>query len=135
MISIIPPIRGIDDWGSGEYGASRGNRIHNGIDILCPAGSAVLSRTDGIVTKIGYPYRLDQKGRSHYRYVEVTTGTDRFRYFYVKPTVTTGCKVLNGSMLGTSQSLLPIYPGIQDHVHFEIKLEDDSFVNPKDYSY
>jgi hypothetical protein len=41
MITIIPPIRGFDKYGSGAFGASRGGRPHKGDDIACYKGSAV----------------------------------------------------------------------------------------------
>ena len=52
-------VRGTDKWGSGHYGAKRGTRLHNGIDIVADYGSDVVSPIDGTVTRISYPYSND----------------------------------------------------------------------------
>lgn len=140
---IIPPIRGIDAHGSGSFGASRGKgRVHNGIDIACMPGSLVLSLSAGRVTKIGYPYsQKDEKEvplaqrekfrkKKALRYVEVTTGNERYRYFYVAPKVALGDEVRAFDCLGVVSDITAIYPGITPHFHFEIKNEENLFLNP-----
>lgn len=132
MISRLPIIRGRDSQGAGYYGASRGNRRHNGIDccsnageerILLP-GDPVRAMNDGMVTKLGYPYADDLS----YRYVQVTDAKGRdHRYFYVLPTVEIGDRVQQGDMLGTLQELT--YEGIEQHYHFEVKYRG-SFLDP-----
>lgn len=121
MILIEPPQRGTDKHGSGAYKASRGSRTHNGIDIACYKGSIILSPNAGIVTKIGYPYSPDNAKKGHLRYVQVTEmGKYRCRYFYVDPSVRLGQDIRPGDELGVSQGLLEIYPGITDHIHYEV---------------
>lgn len=129
---IIPPIRQNDSHGSGAFGASRGGRTHNGVDIACYAGSRILSMTEGVVTKFGYPYNPSHPKKGHYRYVEVTHDGLRYRYFYVSPTVSVGDEIKRGDQLGIAQGLLKLYPGITDHVHFEIKQKDGRYVDPTD---
>lgn len=129
---IKAPIRGDDKHGSGVFGAPRGNRTHKGVDIACYEGSEVLSVTDGFITKIGYPYDPNDNKKGHLRYVQVTSGNLDFRYFYVHPTVSIGDKVIKGDMLGITQGLLKVYPGITDHFHFEVK-EGDEHINPMNF--
>lgn len=50
MIKIIPSVRGQDQQGSGEYGAPRGNRKHNGVDFSCLPKSKKLAVSAGEVT-------------------------------------------------------------------------------------
>lgn len=129
---IRAPIRGDDKHGSGAYGASRGSRKHNGVDIACYKGSEVLSINDGKVTKIGYPYDPNDSKKGHLRYVQVTSGDYYFRYFYVHPTVSVGDRVMKDDMLGITQGLLDVYPGITDHFHFEVK-QGSEYINPMNF--
>lgn len=126
-------IRGQDRHGAGYFGAPRGKRTHNGVDIVCRAGDAVTAFCDGTVTKLGYPYSPQDPKKGHLRYVEVTDiEGNRCRYFYVKRSVSMGDRVRRGDLLGVAQGLTEIYKGITDHYHFEIKLPAPSkkFIYP-----
>ncbi len=127
MLKAILPKRNQDSWGAGHYGASRGNRTHNGIDYECPPGSQICSLTSGIVTKLGYPYGDDLS----FRYVEITGALGlRWRYFYVQPGVSMNDIVERGQVIGTSQSLDKRYRGITEHIHLEVK-DGDNYLNPE----
>lgn len=117
MIKVIPPTRN-DKYGSGYYGAPRGNRTHQGIDLAAQVGSSVLSNIAGKVTKLGYAYTDDPS----YRYVQVTSaeGLD-YRFFYVEPGVELGDTVRVDDELGVVQNLGRRYDGITPHIHFEVK--------------
>ena len=131
-MKVIAPVRDHDTFGSGLFGASRdgGKRTHSGIDFACYPGSIVLACSSGTVTKLGYPYGDDP----YYRYVEVTDhDLRRFRYFYVKPTVSMNQMIIKGGALGTSQELNRRYVGITEHVHLEIKDQNDEFLDPGEY--
>ena len=126
MISVVCPPRRTDQQGSGHYGASRGQRKHNGVDYACYPDSIVLSNVNGIVTKLGYPYASDLS----YRYVQITcieTGLSH-RYFYVEPAVNKGDHIKIGDAIGASQELH--YSGIVQHIHYEIKDSDGNYVDP-----
>jgi|10_taG_2_1085330.scaffolds.fasta_scaffold24582_4 murein DD-endopeptidase MepM/ murein hydrolase activator NlpD len=128
---ITAPIRESDKFGSGFYGASRdgGKRIHKGIDYACYPGSLVYAHVGGIITKLGYPYG-DNLG---FRYVQVTDSNTNFRlrYFYVEPMVSLNQVVSAQHVIGRSQSLNDRYPGITEHVHFEITDEKGRIVDPE----
>ncbi|WP_272962288.1 M23 family metallopeptidase [Alcanivorax jadensis] len=117
--------RGSDGFGSGHFGASRGGRSHSGFDLLCDAGVPLCSPVAGTVTKVGYPYGDDLS----YRYVQVSAGGYDFRTFYIEPSVAVGDKVDKCSVIGTGQSLGKRYPGIPNHIHFEIK-KAGKYVDP-----
>lgn len=133
MITVMLQKRGSDDFGSGEFGASRGARIHRGIDYTAPAGAAVLSPVDGKVTKLGYPYASDLQ----FRYVEVTdTAGARHRLFYVSPDVVVGVAVCRGDKIGVAQDIAGKYNTperkMKNHVHYEIIVGGD-YVNPEEF--
>jgi peptidoglycan LD-endopeptidase LytH len=112
--------RGHDDYGSGEFGASRdgGGRRHEGVDYVSTPGQSVTAPISGYVTKVGYPY----DGDSQLRYVEISNPALRYtaRAFYVSPSVREGDAVQLGDVIGTAASLQRRYGGITDHVHLEI---------------
>jgi len=114
-------IRGHDRHGYGHYGAPRKGRKHTGIDIICHKNEAVVAFEDGEITKIGYPYDPDDPKKGHLRYVEVTVDSgDRYRYFYVDAFFCVGDLVERGDIIGYAQGLSDIYPGISEHIHFEV---------------
>lgn len=120
-------IRGQDNWGSGAFGASRGSRKHNGIDLIQVPGEVFYALSGGIVTKLGYPYGDDLS----YRYVEVTDSEGaRWRYFYIEPSVKVGDKIEAYQEIGIVQELGTRYKGITEHVHLEIILKDGTFLDP-----
>ncbi len=126
-------LRGTDEYGSGEYQAPRGHRLHNGVDPCVSPGDPIKSLTYGTVSKIGWCYGWDKyPDRKHLRYVQVTLDGNDFRYFYCKPTAAQGDNIQPGDELGIAHDLQPFYPGITDHYHFEIIGPDGEFVNPAD---
>jgi len=135
MLFVKTPRRGVDHYGSGAYLASRGGRLHNGVDFAAFPGSDCLSLTAGKVTKIGFPYRYDAANpeKAKYRYVEVTFLEKRLRYFYLNPAVSLGDRVNAGDVLGAVQDLSITYKEITPHVHFEIKDGSGNFIDPDIY--
>lgn len=128
-------IRGQDSWGAGHYGASRdgGKRLHKGVDYVNHFGETVEAFEAGEVTKIGFPYSQKNAKKRHLRYVELRiTPAIVHRYFYVEALVQAGQMVKAGEILGWAQDLKKIYPGIVQHVHFEIK-KNGRFIDPMEY--
>lgn len=118
--------RKCDGHGCGHFGASRGSREHNGIDLRCQPKTPVYSPIAGTVTKIGYTYRDDRS----FRYVQVSDGGYDFRVFYVSPMVRVGQQVCRKSIIGEAQDLNPRYQGITPHVHLEIKNAAGEYIDP-----
>ena len=124
-------IRGCDPLGCGNFQASRtgpaGPYPHAGADYSSQPGQDVHAAVDGTVTRLGYPYG----NSNYYRYVEVTSPNGEVvKHFYVSPSVSAGAKVNAGDVIGTAQSFQPRYPGITDHVHIEIR-KNNQLVNPE----
>ena len=134
MISATLPKRGVDAWGDGAFGASRGHRKHKGIDYACYPGTEIRCDKVGVVSKLGYPYSDDLA----YRYVEVTTTNRlRHRYFYVEPRVKVGDLIRKGQVIGESQDISSRYrdpgkPPMINHVHYEVLEQDGTPVDPED---
>lgn len=131
---ITPAIRGYDKQGAGHYHAPRGKRLHDGVDFVCEHHEEIKSFTAGVVTKIGYPYDPGNIYKGHLRYVEVTDKIGfRCRYFYILPHVSIGDTAQAGDVLGASQRLTKIYPGITQHFHFEVMVKSSKLINPHEY--
>jgi len=126
-------VRGTDRWGSGDYYATRGDRHHNGVDIVVKPGQHVRPLVGGKVTKIGFPYPPSAPG-GYLRYVQVTDDHGfELRYFYVMPSVIVGQHVTTESIIGVAENLTSLYEGITDHYHFEVLMNINGkkvFVNP-----
>ena len=103
---IIPPLRGKDEWGSGHYLASRGDRIHKGIDIACYPSSTLLADFDAQVIRVGYPYSKHGK-KGYLRLVELAVDAQtRVKYMYIYPSVSPGQFVKKGDELGIVVNLV-----------------------------
>ena len=134
MIAIYPPVRREDKHGKGYYLAPRTYGKHRGIDFNCVKGSKIATPNSGEVTKIGYPYDPRDKDKSHLRYVQITErGKYRCRYFYVSPLLSLGTTVNPGDIIGITQGLLKVYPGINDHFHYEVIEGTDNYLDPQKY--
>ena len=138
--TVAPPInvanptghelRGEDAYGAGFYGASRaaGARRHRGADYMAEPGEIVRAPISGVVERIGFAYRGDER----YRYVELASEdqTRDVRVLYVGPTVQLGAFVRAGEPIGRAQDLSARYPrGITNHVHVEMR-ENGALADP-----
>ncbi len=125
-------LRGEDLYGAGAFGASRsgGTRRHRGADYVAEPGELVRAPISGVVQRIGYAYRGDQR----YRYVELSSEdlTRDVRVLYVGPLVELGALVRAGEPIGRAQDLSRRYPrGITNHVHVEMR-ENGALADPAD---
>lgn len=122
MISCTgKPIRGIDDWGSGAYGASRGGaRIHLGADFECTPGQHVVMPITGTVIRVANPYlNSDFSG--------LLIGNDQItlKMFYFLPDLSLiGQTVPKGRYIGMAQDISTRYEGMIPHIHVQIESVD-----------
>lgn len=119
-------VRKCDGHGCGHWRASRGQRLHHGVDLACVPGTVVTSPLRGAVTKLGIVYADDH----HWRYVQVSSGGYDFRIFYLDPLVEEGEQVCFGKALGKAQRLGGRYESITEHLHFEIKNSRGEHIDP-----
>lgn len=113
-----------DSRGDGHFGASRGRRIHNGLDITTIPGSAVYCPIEGLVKRVAYPYGTSRRnvrwtgcvieGIGLYRGYEV-------KIFYMQPFMI-GEFVSPNEIIGKAQAISKKYsPSMIDHLHVEVR--------------
>jgi len=116
--------------------------LHKGIDLACYPNTRITLALIGIesvgkVTKIGMPYEDNQRteyNETLYKYVQVTTPSNiNVRLFYITPQVEVGQFINADDVLGVVQNLQPIYPGITNHIHVEVKSGNGNYLDPKHY--
>lgn len=108
----------IDQEGSGEYGASRGKRLHNGVDYVCEEGQPIVAPFDMRIVRESIP-RIGSRMSG----IAWQRGKSSGRMWYFLPIQDLiGEKVLEGQMIGMAQSVSMDYglPGMIDHIHFQV---------------
>lgn len=130
VISPIPnPKLRNDDSGHGKFGAGRGARKHEGIDIEAPPGTPIQSAVDGTVERIGEPYRPGHRLHGKFTIIWVRGNDGRlYGYFYTaprnrdgNPTVNPGDSVKKGQVIGTLQNRAAGEAGMTNHLHLEFR--------------
>ncbi len=113
-----------DSKGDGFFGASRGRRTHNGLDIIVTSGSAVYSPIEGVVFRKAYPYGTTRGNAQWEGFVILGVGDYRgyeVKIFYTRPFVM-GDYVFPGDIVGVAQDISRKYsPAMIDHVHIEVR--------------
>lgn len=121
-------MRGCDSKGCGYYGASRGGRPHLGIDIESNAGQDVYAPFDGRAYRISnktYP-GVQVVGKKYTAEVLYIKASNAIRNARAK-----GLTVNTGDVIGTALDITGKYPGITNHVHFQLKANGNPlFINP-----
>ena len=113
-----------DGWGEGHFGASRGSRLHEGVDITGKRGCYVCSPVDGFVVREGKPY-ADGGPWDCYLLIREPSGAE-WRLFYVKPlpgivgtTVSKGQAVATLEDVGAKYGKHPVKKRMLAHCHVE----------------
>ena len=123
----------MDSKGSGEYGSSRGSRIHVGRDYMFPTGTniethKIVSPINGIVVREARPYAKGIYGgcvlKNKYMLIKMF-------YFSLEKTLI-GTEIHQGDFLGFAQDISKKYgPDMRPHIHIQIdKVDPDVFINP-----
>ena len=118
---ISPTGQGIrvDSEGDGNYGTSRGERRHNGIDYLCDPGQGVVAPFDMILERESFP-NPDQEMTG----IAWRKGKSTGRMWYFKPYKRLiGKLVYEGEEIGIAQDVSGYYglPNMNPHIHFQVK--------------
>ena len=117
--------RGCDPKGCGHYGASRGSRLHMGIDFVTIPGEPILAPISGKVTAL--PYAASDLV---HRGIEIVSGNQEHQLFYIKPIVRVGQNVSKGQIIGYADDIRIKYgSAMTNHVHHEVK-ENGKFIDP-----
>uniref|UniRef100_UPI00398F6C93 leukocyte cell-derived chemotaxin-2-like n=1 Tax=Pristiophorus japonicus TaxID=55135 RepID=UPI00398F6C93 len=114
--NLCNDVRELDKFGSGEYGASRGQRTHKGVDVICEDGATVYAPFSGKLVKRANPYG---NGNAIDNGVQLEGASYCVKIFYVAPERYTG-SILKGQKIGILLKMQSVYPGITSHVHIEM---------------
>ena len=119
--SIRRRIRKSDNWGSGYFGAPRGNRPHLGIDLIYSPDEEIRAPFDLTINRVSYPYAA-----SPYSGIAFTTTINNINYdgrmWYMFPDlVSIGQSVKRGQVIGVAQQINEKYPGMINHVHLQLE--------------
>ena len=120
-----------DPAGSGRFGASRGNRTHQGYDFLCEPGQLVKAVIAGRLVK-AYPYADDLT----YTGCRIWGKDWMAKMFYFKPHEhLINESVLAGEVIGIAQDISLKYGGgMKAHIHVSLyKLNPTKLVNIENY--
>ncbi len=122
-------LRACDPLGCGKFGASRGDRTHQGVDVVTAVGQSIMSPISGIVTRFPVPYSDDAR----YRGIEIKGSLYTVKIFYVTPLVNVGQSVKSGEKIGIAQDLIAKYGSqITNHVHLEVReTQTGKLINPE----
>lgn len=113
-----------DPRGEGHFGASRGRRRHNGLDIIVTPNTAVYSPIEGVIFRMAYPY--GSTGRNRQWEGILIVGVNEYqgyevKIFYMQPFVI-GEYVFPGDIIGIAQAISRRYtPNMIDHLHVEVR--------------
>jgi len=114
-------IRKSDNWGSGYFGAPRGNRPHLGIDLIYSPDEEIRAPFDLTINRVSYPY-----ASSPYSGIAFTTSSGDTNYdgrlWYMLPDFgSIGKSFKRGQIIGVAQQINEKYPGMINHVHLQLE--------------
>lgn len=116
-ITAANTVRKSDPFGQGHYGAPRGSRKHEGVDIVTIVGENIYSPIAGKVTRFPFPYGNDLS----YTGIEIKNETYTIKIFYVKPTAKIGAAVSVGTKVAIAQNIAKKYGSTMiNHCHVEV---------------
>lgn len=125
---IIRPTIRVDQAGDGHFGASRGERSHDGIDLVCRPDQIIRSPISGEITRVVYSYRDDLS----FQGIEIKNKICIVHLLYVKPFESfIGERVKQGTIIGHTQDITLRYPnqGMIPHTHFRIYANPEHFID------
>lgn len=121
----------VDAAGNGHFGAKRGSRKHQGVDLLVQKGDNVLAPEDGLLKRAAYPYVGDM---TYSGFEFIGDSGKKYKVFYLEPKWDLiGERVNDGDIIGTAQAISERYPqsSMKDHIHIEIR-ENNLLLNPEE---
>lgn len=121
-----------DSQGKGFFGASRGRRTHNGLDILVSPGNAVYCPIEGVMLRMAYPYGTSRGNKQWEGCAIVGVGDYQgyeVKIFYMRPFYI-GDHLFPGDIIGIAQDISRKYsPAMMDHLHVEVR-RDGVLIDP-----
>jgi hypothetical protein len=128
----MPTVRD-DEWGKGHFGARRGSKCHDGVDLIVTPGQPIFSMIDGLVEKYEQCYTSDARWHG----VQIANAMLRVELWYMeaKNTVAVDEYVNAGQMIGVAQDISEKYPPTEKiphemtpHIHVRVTLRSFSAI-------
>lgn len=134
MIKLLPlkinqKIRGCNSSGCGAFGATRYNRVHNGIDILAESGSNITAPFNGTLIRKGYRVYSDSKPAL--LGIEIKSDSNyTSKLFYVTTSLPIGYRFQAGDVIAKVQNMKQYYSSeMPNHVHKELRNPNGNLVD------
>lgn len=130
-----PTKRGIrsDAAGDGHYHASRGDRLHQGLDFICEPGQKVYCPIDNAsFIRLARPYADDDR----YSGIAVKNSHMEILLFYLSPFDDLAGKTLfQNTVIGHAQDITKKYnnPAMTPHIHIQIDSVDPMLFMGKEF--
>lgn len=123
-------VRGQDKWGSGLYLASRGSRLHPGVDFISVVGQEIVAPSSGLVLRERFPYAKPVED-VFFSGVQIQCPNAMITMFYFQlDKFLVKMNVKEGQVIGIAQDISLKYPGIVNHVHFQFdSINPELFIN------
>ncbi len=131
--TMTPPVSGVirsDSKGDGKFGASRGVKVHTGVDLTCLLGEGVFAPHSGTVSREVLPYEND----NHFSGLEIVSPLFISHLLYVVPLDSKhdniiGQEVEQGQLVGTAQDIQRRYGDKMDrHIHWKLMINPAMFL-------
>jgi murein DD-endopeptidase MepM/ murein hydrolase activator NlpD len=125
-VGLLPTTRS-DLWGGGHFGANRGGKKHDGLDLIVDPGQAIFSMIDGTVEKYEQCYLTDPRWKG----IQIANNQLRVELWYMDAsnTVMAGEFVTAGQHVGVAQDISIKYPRTEKrpyemtpHIHVRVTL-------------
>lgn len=127
MIALSPiqnnqVIRGCNSSGCGAFGAGRGNRDHNGVDINVNPGSSIKAPFSGTLLRKGFRIYIDSRPALEGIEIVHESGYE-MKIFYVTTSLPIGHRFNAGDVIAIAQNMKQYYsnPEMPNHAHLEIR--------------
>ena len=113
-------IRHSDKWGSGHFGAPRGDRRHRGVDfIVSPIGQIIVAPCAGDVVRYKRPYANPING-TLFNGLLIRASDFEYTLFYLEPLIEViRTRVEEGQIIGHAQDISLKYPQMIAHIHMQ----------------
>lgn len=109
-----------DAFGSGSFGASRGHRPHNGIDISTTPGEEIFAPLAMYVERTSKANSSTKTSGVRFVPRNLSDGTHGYIWYFKPYENVIGKWVEEGTPLGVAQNIADEYgSGMQNHVHIE----------------
>ncbi|MEM1123823.1 MAG: M23 family metallopeptidase [Bacteroidota bacterium] len=123
FLPIVQPLEMRNDpLGEGHFGASRGIRTHNGVDLVTFEGQKIFSPIDGVVVRYANPYPDDSRWKGILIQGNGFFADTTVKIFYMNSMFFPSELIVAGQTIGISQAISQKHGSAMiDHIHVEVR--------------